>query len=290
MFSKKDFLQQQKQKWVLAEWVVKHFPSHECYVEPFGGSCSVLMNKMPSDFEVYNDRDSDIVTLFNVLRDDEMRTDLLRLLVMTPYSRTEFDFAQEYSAKFSSKRRGGEVSQSAVMIAHQLLVRSYMSITKLDAINGIGFRADTSKIAPSVKELWNDLPDELIRVTERFRQVIVENTDAFNVIKAHDRKDTLFYLDPPNILNKGEYTDLLDRNKMHINVFDRLMKLINKSCGMFVLNAYDNEFYNDTLVGWRKKVASKPVGNNKSKITSDLKCLWLSPECSSDQLEMFAQL
>src|SRR5690606_16389589 len=67
---------------------IPHFPPHHTYVEPFGGAANVLLNKPPSPVEVYNDIDSNLVTIFRVLRDhpDELR----RALELTPYSREEY--------------------------------------------------------------------------------------------------------------------------------------------------------------------------------------------------------
>lgn len=282
MFSEKEIFEQQKEKWRSAEWIVEQFPVHDCYVEPFGSNCSVLMSKLPSNFEVYNDRDSDIITLFNVIRDDGMRAQLLKLLAMTPYAKVEFDFAQEYQTKFQNKDRGDGTSSTAIMIAYQLLVRSCMSITKIDSINGIGFNSNTISLAPTVQELWCDLPDEIIKVTQRFRRVIIENTDAYNAIKTHDRKETLFYLDPPEILQGKDQVDCFSKNKMSLNVFNRILRLIDSSSGMFIINAYDTDFYKDTLVGWSKRVpASDKKSIKKGFKQKAQRCLWLSPECNS---------
>lgn len=47
------------------------FPAHKIYVEPFGGSGAVLLNKQPAWMEVYNDLYDRVVNFFEVLRDPE---------------------------------------------------------------------------------------------------------------------------------------------------------------------------------------------------------------------------
>ena len=47
----------------LVPWLLDHFPTHTTYVEPFGGSGAVLLNKTPAPVEVFNDLNGDVVTL-----------------------------------------------------------------------------------------------------------------------------------------------------------------------------------------------------------------------------------
>src|ERR1019366_6851067 len=75
-------------KWMLAPWIISHFPPHQIYVEPFGGGGSVLLRKSRCFAEIYNDLDGEIVNVFRVARDHG--PELLRRMELTPFSRVEF--------------------------------------------------------------------------------------------------------------------------------------------------------------------------------------------------------
>lgn len=75
------------------KWLLPQLPETHRYIEPYGGSGSVLLNRNSSPVEVYNDLDSDVTNFFKVLRDH--REELLEKIALTPFSREEFEYAIE---------------------------------------------------------------------------------------------------------------------------------------------------------------------------------------------------
>lgn len=78
-------------KWSLAKWIISFFPEHHSYVEPFSGSCAVLMNKPRSNIETINDMDGNVVNLFYWMRKDPER--LAHEIYYTPYAREVYEMA-----------------------------------------------------------------------------------------------------------------------------------------------------------------------------------------------------
>ena len=80
-------------KWNLADWIISHFPPHRSYLEPFFGSGAVLFSKSRSAIETINDRDNDVINLFEWIRKDPER--LARAIYWTPYAREVYNRAWE---------------------------------------------------------------------------------------------------------------------------------------------------------------------------------------------------
>ena len=115
-------------KWRLAKWIISNFPNHKTYVEPCGGSAAVLLRKEPSELEVYNDLDENVVNFFRVLRENP--DELIRQLLLTPYARSEFELARILDGDNIEKAR-------------RFFVSSFMGISGMPHDKGTGMRTMT---------------------------------------------------------------------------------------------------------------------------------------------------
>jgi DNA adenine methylase len=225
-------------KFMLAPWIVANMPDHRVYVEPFGGAASVLMRKPRSYAEVYNDLDDDIVNLFRLLRDPPAAVFLEMMLRNTPYSREEFELSTEACSQDMERAR-------------RLIVRSFMGFGADSVCNperSTGFRANSNRSGSTPAHDWVNYPDAIEAFSARLRGVVIENRPAWEVIKAHDGPDTLFYLDPPYMegtrTRRGVYKFEMS-DEEHVDMLTSLHGLK----GMVMLSGYDSRLYKD--LGWR---------------------------------------
>lgn len=248
----------------ISSWVTSFFPRHQIYVEPFGGAAGVLLNKTPSPLEVYNDLNSDLVNFFSVLRDKEKAAELIRRLKLTPYAREEY-----YSCY--PMPEGDDIER-----ARALIVRAGMGIGIRGAISSrpIGFAAGTKKNSKSAK-IFVPRIENMWKIVERFRSVVIECRDALELIPRYDTPDTLWYLDPPyNCGYSFRYPATIDQEAM-LGVF-------KKVSGYVVLSGYMSELYADELAGWHIETRANRTFANRGKE----ECLWLSPRtCDALQRE-----
>ena len=268
-------------KWRLAPWIISHFPPHNCYVEVFGGSGAVLITKPVVMNEVFNDLNSEVSTLFKVLRDHESTKKLCEAINMTPYSREEFVEAYEpFECNIETARR--------------VLVRANMGFGSGGATRQTtGFRSYTNRPGKSLPAHWKETSEKIKVVAARLSNAIIENRKALDLIKDHARSGVLFYLDPPYVHETRSNNKLAYQHEMsiedHIELIELIVGLAIQDKGDFIISGYDSDLYNDIFDkhGWSKSTRQIAISSGKGS-TVRTECLWLSPSCQSGQLDMFS--
>jgi DNA adenine methylase len=252
-------------KWLLAPWIISHFPAHRIYVEAFGGAASVLLRKDRAYAEYYSDLDGDVVNLFEVLRspDADRLIDLLRL---TPFARAEFAGAYEHS-------------DDPIERARRIVVRSFMGFGSAAACGkSTGFRATSDRSGTTPAHDWVNFPETLAAVVDRLRGVVIENRPAMTVMAERDRPDALHYVDPPYVhetrargnpyCDKGQY-----RHELSDDDHRELLAFLRELQGMVVLSGYPAPLYDELLPEWRR--IERPARADGARDRTEV--LWINP-------------
>lgn len=250
-------------KWRLADWVLAHMPRHHAYVEPFGGAGSVLLRKVRSPVEVYNDLDDDVVRLFRVLRDPVQAGELRRVVDLTPWSRSEFYACWERPDGLSD-----------VELCRRLLVRSFQAVGAKRARSRNGWRARVDRISPV--DAWRRWPDEIPRYVDRLRDVMIEQRPASAVLDMYDSPQTVFFVDPPYLASTRAWDHrAIYEHELSPDDHAALLAQLLGQQGAVLLAGYRAPMYDDTLLpaGWRRVDVHARAQGNLPRVES----MWLNP-------------
>lgn len=256
-------------KWMLAPWIISHFPPHRCYVEPFGGGGSVLLRKPRAYAEVYNDLDGDIVNLFTVARD--RGEELAKLCELTPFARAEF--AESYTP-----------SEDPLEQARRTLARSFMGFGSNSHSKKTGFRANSNRSGTTPAHDWMNYPDALRITIQRLRGIVIENREALKCMQQHDTPETLHYVDPPYVMStrsdhRGDYNfELTDQD--HGALAAGLAGLQ----GMVIVSGYRSDLYDSLYAGWKRVDRAAHADGAAKRV----ECLWLSERVRAPGLDLEA--
>lgn len=228
-------------KWSIAKWIIEHFPhgyEKMIYLEPFVGSGAVFFNKKPGAVETINDLDSDIVNLFDVLRNhpDELK----RALSLTPYSREEYD-------------RSFEPCDEPIEKARRYMVKTTQAIGA--KLNGkCGWRNHKQMKIGGTACKWAGITETIDIAADRLRGsttnlVQIEHMDALRLIERYNTTDALIYLDPPYV-RSARKSGALYKHEMNDQQQVRMLEIITQSKAKIILSGYRNELYDKWLSGW----------------------------------------
>lgn len=210
-------------KYKLRKRIVELIPEHSCYVEVFGGAGWILFAKEPSDVEIWNDLESELVNFFRVIKSHP--EEFYESFDLTVVSRELFqDFRYVDHSQMSEIDR-----------AH----RFYYLI-----MAGWGGELHLPRLQTSVKDgghgnrligAMKNLRTKIDPVHERLQTVIIEHLDWKECVKRYDKEGVFMYLDPPYPDNNCNYTENMRTTEEH----QELVEWMKTSKCKWLLTNYD---------------------------------------------------
>lgn len=241
-------------KQMMLSQILPKIPPHTTYIEPFFGGGAIFWGKEPSDAEVINDMNSNLITFYKVLKYnfDELKT----LVDETFHSRAQHKDADDIYETPGAK--------DDIRTAWAVWVQTNMSF---GSMIGAGFGYDRNGKCPL--KLFNKKEALTSAYKDRLKKVTIENNDVFKVIKAYDSPDAFFYLDPPYVsANQGHYSGYTADD------FKKLLDACSQLQGKFLLSSYPETqlFEYIEKFGWKSEKHEKSLAvdgrrkENKKKV------------------------
>jgi len=265
-----------------------HVPSHDAYLELFFRAGSLFFAKRPSQIEVINDIDKDLMNFYSVLRDDVKFNKFMKLTYLTLYSRAEYMHALE---KFKRRAWKDDVER-----AYLFYIIARMSFAGHFGHSwGYDISATSKGMSRTVHAYLSSV-DRLPEIHERLRHAQIECDDWLSVYERYvpkwlqDGLKVFVYLDPPyleDVRRNGKYRYEFSRRRHRelIEVIKREKK------AKIMLSGYPSPLYEELEeAGWCKKcwnVACHAVGRTRaygmlgegatfSKNQRRIECIWMN--------------
>jgi DNA adenine methylase len=248
-------------------WLLPLLPKTTHFCEPFGGSAAVLLNRDPAPVETYNDIDSEVVTFFRVLRDQQEA--LIQAIGLTPFSREEFDLAISQPAEDIS-----DLEKARRFFVRARQVRSGLAQTASSGRWANCLLTSRAGMGGAVSR-WLGSVEGLSEIVQRLLRVQIENAPAIDVIKRYDSEETLFYCDPPY-----PHDSRGDNNAYAYEMTDEqhreLAKTLHKVKGKVAISGYHGALMDELYADWHC-IEAQPKNCHTSK-GERTEVLWVNYE------------
>ncbi|MDD2318607.1 MAG: DNA adenine methylase [Geobacteraceae bacterium] len=234
----------------LAKHILPLFPKHTCYVEPFAGAAALFFLKEPSEVEVLNDYNSDLIALYRVIR--HHLEEFIRQFKWSLVSRQMFEWLDRTPPETLT-----DIQRAA----------RFFYLQKMSFGGKVSGR--TFGIAPSSPPRLNLLriEEDLSQAHLRLSRCYIENLDWQRCIERYDRPSTLFFCDPPYWQTVGYGVEF------GIEQYHKLAEQMRVTKGKVILTINDHPDMRKVFAGFRTdivKINYTVGGSEKGKNRQEL--------------------
>jgi DNA adenine methylase len=212
----------------LAKKIISILPEHITYVEAFAGGAQVLFHKPPSNVEVINDLDCEVVNFFRVCQ--WHYEEFIRYLRFCLASRKLHELhAKTDPTTLTDIQRAGRFFYLQKNSFGGLVVRQCYHYGVIQHPN---FNPER-------------IPEIIEQTHRRLARVQIESLPYEQVLERYDRPTTVFYLDPPYWQRKLYKFNFSDQN------FQDLEQRLQRIKGKFILSLDDHPEVRKLFGAWR---------------------------------------
>lgn len=203
----------------LSNTIISLIPKHKTYCEVFAGGGWVFFKKEPSQYEILNDLDSDLIAFYRVLQNHIE------------------EFLKQFKWVLASREWWNDWKEQLECHGLTDIQRAarYYYLQRL--CFGGKVKDRTFGVAPERPPRINllRLEEELSEVHLRLTRVMIENLSWEKIIEKYDRSGTFFYLDPPY------YSEpCYKHNFLGIDDYRKLNQVLKGISGNFILSINDH--------------------------------------------------
>jgi len=231
-----------KQK--IAQDIIKHFPEHKIYIEPFFGAGGMFFNKPKAKYNIVNDLDSDVFNLFMVVINQ--KKELEKAFYIMPIHSDLLNYWKQNKETEPIKK------------ALRFLFLSNFPNPQSGAIKQ-RMQVNDKKIFFENIDKTFDLINDVTFINNDFKKFL--NNMYWHENRPNQLKESFIYCDPPYLGTNDNYSNSFTEQDS-IDLFDCLQATGCK----FAMSEFDNEFIlnqakerglNVIIIGERKNLKNR---------------------------------
>lgn len=216
--------------------ILKELPYRKSFIEHCGGTGIVILNRVQSKLDVFNDRDSGVTCFYRCLRNQEKMARLVQMLEYSVHSREEF-----VACKKSWGHCADDVERA---FKWYYVTRHSFSQQRRNWGRAI---AGTAQQPGMIHSSLLEFP----KIHARLKQIQIENLDIFQSLKDYDNADAVHYIDPDYLgSSPGIYKHGIGGESGH----QKLLEQVQNGKGYFAISGYAHPIYDANDLKWDKRL------------------------------------
>jgi DNA adenine methylase len=249
-------------KTTICKEIEELMPPHRHYVEVFGGSMAVALNKRPAPITTVNDVNGEVINFFRVLR--ERPAELAMALALTPVSRAEYAEAWEKVENDLERARR----------FYTRIRQSFYGLGAGKKSKGWHFvKTIYYSLLPENVNKWRNGIEGLLQIAEIISAWQIECLDFRKLISVIDFEEAFFYCDPPYPKEaRSSFNDYA--NEMSNQDHEELATALHSIKGLAMVSGYECPLMEELYAGWYKHLFRPTRGNIRNAERQE--CVWMN--------------